>query len=595
LSRPSSHETTPRRVAHTTEAKSTMTTIHRVGRLAAIALVSVFVGSCNKPREVATKVAEVPGSPAIRSAEPARPPIVFRSQQLPFTYFRGDSGDAWPVEATGGGVGLIDFDRDGDLDLFFAQGVQLPVGKVAAKDSPADVLLRNDGQGQFVDISKRVGLSSKGYGQGVTVADFDGDGDADVYVTRYDRNTLWRNDNGMFTDVTDLAGVAPKVWSLGAAFLDYDCDGDLDLYVAAYFGFNPKDAPFDRDPATHAAIYAMPSRFGGQSDLLYRNNGDGTFTDVSKAAGIVDDLRGMGVITADMDGDGRVDIFVANDAQNNSLWRNKGDGTFENVAETLGIAVNAHGIAEANMGIAHGDTDGDTLPDILISHFYDEHHTLWRPRDVSGRGWFYQDQTAEAGLAIDSRPLTGWGVAFADFDQDGQLDLIVTNGHIRHEVSQTYKYENPPILWQNRGGRFRNVTASGGPYFQSFYQGRGLAVGDLDGDGNLDVVVVHHHTPSVILWNETLSSDHWLRVRLTGAKKNRDAIGARILAKVGDRSMVRTVDGGGSYLSSNESVAHFGLGSATKVDALEVRWPSGKVETKSHLPADTLVEWAEAH
>jgi hypothetical protein len=523
---------------------------------------------------------------------PNAPVLVFRAQELPFRYERGDSGQAWPVEPTGGGVGLLDFDGDGDLDIFFAQGVALPVGK--SPNPPADVLLRNDGKGQFVDVSSQVGLSSKGYGMGVAVADYDGDGDPDVYVTRYGVNTLWRNDGGRFTDGTAEAGVGCPLWSLGAAFADFDGDGDLDLFVANYFAFDPAEAPFEHDPETGKPDYGMPARFEGQPDVLYRNDGGGRFTDVTEKAGVAGKGRGMGVLAADFDHDGLMDILVANDAQPNVLWHNRGDGTFENVAEAWGIALNGQGQFEANMGIAHGDTDGDGWPDVLISHFFNEHDTLWRPLSLpGGPGIIFQDQTYEAGLGADSRPFTGWGTTFADFDQDTQLDLVVTNGHIRHERDQPYRYDNPPILWRNSGrGRFVNVTTAAGPYFQALHQGRGLAAGDLDGDGDLDLVIVQYHAPSVVLWNETPGQGRSLIVRLVGAGSNRDAVGARLTAHLGDRAIVRSVDGGGSYMSASDLRVHFGLGQADKVDRLEVRWPSGRVETKMDLPAGA-VTWKE--
>jgi hypothetical protein len=531
-------------------------------------------------------------------SEPAGVPsssgLFFRSQELPFVYDRGETGAAWPVETTGGGVGLLDFDGDGRLDLFFAQGGPLR----PAKDCPlsSDVLLRNLGDGRFEDVSAKVGLVRKGYGQGVTVADYDGDGDPDVYVTRYGRNTLWRNDHnqGRFTDVTDEAGVGCQSWSLGAAFADYDGDGDLDLFVANYFAFDPRNAPFRRDPVTGAADYGLPQEFKGLPDVLYRNEGDGHFRDVTAAAGVAGSGRGMGVLAADLDGDGRIDWLVANDAESNALWRNRGDGTFEDAADRLGLAVNGQGLAEANMGIAFGDTNGDMLPDVLISHFFREHTTLWRAHAEPQGSVLYQDQTSDAGLAIDTRPLTGWGIALADFDLDGALDLITTNGHIRREPSQLYAYENPPILWRNHGnGRFTNVTARAGSYFQALHVGRGLACGDLDGDGDLDLVIVHHHAHSVVLWNESHRQGNYLIVKLQGRGANRDAIGTRLVASIGPRQMVRTVDGGGSYACSSDSRAHFGLGSAKRIDRLEVRWPSGRVEARSSVPVNTEIEWIE--
>ncbi len=539
-------------------------------------------------------------------------PFEFREQELPFSYDRGETGAAWPAETTGGGVGLLDYDGDGDLDLFFAQGGPLISTGGACKRTPSgsrsasgtgsgprctssDVLLRNLGGGRFEDASDSAGLAYRGYGQGVAVADYDGDGDPDVYVTRYGGNTLWRNDGGRFTDVTDEAGVRCGSWSLGAAFADYDGDGDLDLFVANYFAFDPARAPFHRNPRTGAPDYGMPSNHPGLPDVLYRNDGDGRFTDVTARAGVAGRGRGMGVLASDFNGDGRIDFLVANDAECNALWINRGDGTFEDGAEATGIAVNGEGSPEANMGIAHGDADGDGRLDVVITHFFGERTTLWRSCGDPAGVASYRDATAEAGLLADTRNLTGWGTVFADFDLDGRLDLMATNGHIRREPSQVYPYENPPILFHNRGrGRFANAGAAAGPYFRALRIGRGLACGDLDGDGDLDLVVVHHDAPSVVLWNETRRRGNWLAVRLRGRAPNRDAVGALLTLQAGPRIQVRTVDGGGSYLSASERRVHFGLGETTRVDRLEVRWPSGRVEVRRGLPVNRTVEWVES-
>lgn len=520
------------------------------------------------------------------SSNPIRSPITFEVQQLPFEYQRGDTGACWPVEPVGGGVGLIDFDNDGDWDLFFPQGGPLLSDP---ETSPThDVLLRNDA-GVFVDVSEQVGLQPRGYGQGVAVADYDADGLCDVYITRYGRNTLWRNRGGHFEDVTSAMGVECPLWSLGATFADFDGDEDLDLFVCNYLHFDPSEAPFARDPETGQPQYSQPADFPGLPDRLYRNDGD-CFVDVSAEAGIDVDAWSMAVLAADFDLDGRQDFLVAVDAASNLLWRNLGDGRFKDVALLTGIAVNAQGQPEANMGIAFGDVDGNQLADVLITHFWKEHDTLWQAfRDDNG-GIYYADSTAKAGLALISRDSTGWGTALADFDHDRDLDLVVVNGHLRRWPDAAYPYENPCRVFANDGaGSFTDVSASAGEYFSQLWQARGLAICDLDGDGAQDLVVVHQHRPAVVLWNRTPNRGGFLQVRLVGARGNKTAIGARVELQSKTGCQIRSIDGGGSYLSASSPHLHLGLGQDESADQLTIHWPNGQTQTLRDLPANQTI------
>ncbi len=500
-------------------------------------------------------------------------------------HFNAADGTFRLVETMGSGVGLIDYDGDGWLDIFVAQGCPLPPDPAQRRHTAR--LYRNNRDGTFADVTEAAGVGFNGYGEGVAVGDYDGDGRDDLYVSAFGAGALyWNNGDGTFSDRTAEAGVGGSGWGTSCAFADLDGDGDLDLYVAHYLAdtVDEQGRPTVSCNALPGALgYCPPAAFRPEPDALYRNNGDGTFRDVSREAGITTQAgNGLGLAIADWDDDGRLDVFVANDQTPNALFRNLGGLRFEEVAEPWGLAYNESGALRAGMGVAVGDYDEDGRVDLLVTNFYEEGSTLYR-NAAPGR---FVVETSQARLTAPSRSRLGFGTGFLDADNDGRLDLFVANGHVNDVRPIGIPYAMAPQLFLGAGrGRFADVSSKAGPYFRSEWLGRGAAFGDLDNDGDTDVVVTHIGRPPALLLNETEPRGSFLRLTLRGDGPGRDATGARVTVEAGGRSLVRVVAGGTSYLSASDRRVLVGLGTADKVDRLTVRWPDGKTQSWSRLRA----------
>jgi len=502
------------------------------------------------------------------------------------------------LESMSGGVALFDFDNDGLLDVYLVNSPTVATAGDAR--SARSELWRNLGNGTFANVTEKAGVGYPGWGMGVVSADFDNDGWADLYVTCYGPNRLYRNNHdGTFSEVAEQAGVADPRWSTGAAFADYDGDGWLDLFVANYIDVR-LDALPEFGKGKFCEFHGVPVQCGprgltGAGDSLYRNRGDGTFEDVSIKAGVADAAGrfGMGAVWSDLDGDGRPDLYVANDAGPNYLYKNNGDGTFRDVALQAGAALSEDGTEQGSMGIAIGDYDHSGGWSLLVTNFGDEYNALYKHIQA----FQFADVSFASQTAKPSLPLVGWGTHFFDYDNDGWLDLFVVNGHVYPQVERAglaTSYAQPKLLFHNtHNGTFTDVTSTSGAALKQPAVSRGSAAGDLDNDGDLDIVINNLDGAPTVLRNDGGNRQNFLLVDLEGRTSNRGAVGATVSVRAGDLVQRAERRSGDSYLSHSDSRLHFGVGTRTAVDSIEVRWPNGTVQRFSEIPANTFVTIVE--
>jgi hypothetical protein len=533
------------------------------------------------------------------SPDNTRGPVLFREvppekSGITWIHENGLSPEHYLPETTGAGAALLDYDNDGWMDVYLVNSG--PSDLYRPRIPLANALYRNNRDGTFTDVTATAGVAGGTYGMGVAVGDYDNDGFPDLYLTSYGRAILFHNErDGTFSDVTDKAGVAAPGWTTSAVFFDYDNDGLLDLFVCNYLHYG-LDTPTSCSGDPHGKRYfCVPRIFDPVPSFLFHNEGGGRFRDVSAETGFTRAVgKALGVVATDVNNDGLLDLFVTNDTAPNFLWMNRGGGRWEDVALRAGVAFSANGKPRSSMGVDAADYDGDGWSDVAIGNIDHEIFSLYRNRGDES----FTDEAASRGLAEATLLISCWGLKLFDYDNDGRLDLVLANGHPDDRLDGSaagVRYRQPPLLFHNEGGRFRNVSAEAGPAFQRELSARGLAVGDFDNDGRVDVLIANNGMAPLLLHNEAGAQNHWLGVRLEGTRGNRDAVGARVTWSAGGVARSRLKNGGGSYLSSHDPRLVLGLGRASRLERLEVKWPGplGLVEQFSDLPVDRYVTLVE--
>jgi hypothetical protein len=534
--------------------------------------------------------------PAIPADEklPSFSQIAPSASGITWTHVNGRSGEMYLPETTGAGCGFLDYDNDGWMDIYLVNSG--PCDFYTPSSPLRNALYRNNRDGTFTDVTEKAGVGGNGYGQGVAVGDYDGDGFPDIYLTQYGRSILYHNNgDGTFSDVTEKAGVAAPGWASSAVWFDYDNDGRLDLFVCRFVDFSKTKNKWCGNRDTNQRWYCIPRVYDPMPCWLFHNNGDGTFSDVSKQSGIAaSPAKAWGVVAADINNDGWMDLFVANDTLPNFLFANRGKGNFEEIGLLSGVGFSAYGKARSGMGVDAADYDQDGWLDLFVANVDQEMFSLYH----NNKDETFRDIALPTGIGNATKLMSGWGLKFFDYDNDGKLDLLLCNGHPDDKIDgrvDNVKYLEPLLLFHNTGDGLKNVSSESGPIFSQPLAARGMALGDFDNDGAVDVLIAINNGAPVLLRNNVGRTNHWLGLNLIGKKSNPDAVGARISYQAGDLKQIRFKVGGGSYLSSHDPRIVLGVGKHEKLDWLEIKWPqpSGLVQRFTDLPINRYVKIVE--